>query len=243
MAVTLQNLRAVTTGVSPAALLPGQLCFNLADKILFVGDGSDFKTSFDGVSVPGVAGEGWFSLPLDYADLGDYYLFNPAEYGPAPTNGQVLAYSSITGKPYWEDSSALANPDVYVTTNTEVAAAPGSSVSAKITAAIGVVPNEGDVTIVSGVPGDQYQGLYYFQSGVWTFAAGYANPTASQVVFDPSGAGLPPSTATVQEAIDLTWALANNAETTALAALPLAGGVMTGDITFNDGQLVDAGTF
>jgi hypothetical protein len=345
MALSLQNLRSETPGVTPPSLLPGQLCFNVADEIMFVGDGSSFKTSFDGTQAAAPAGNGWFAIPLDYAGLGEYYLLNPEQYSPAPTNGQVLSYSGSLSKPVWVTPTS-GGSSVYTTTNAAVTAAPGSTTSAKISNAIGATPLEADSVIVSGVPGDTYQGLYLFQSGVWTFAAGYADPTAlevpynnvgsgllattvqaainelastkldvasntpangnilswsggeplwisptttfptaDQVSFDPSGTGLPPSVDTVQEALSLTWILAddalneaNSAQTDATAAqgtanlaltdantalgnsitavntannalavtnsaLPKAGGTMTGNISFNSGQPVDAGTF
>jgi hypothetical protein len=240
----------------------------------------------------------------------------------------------------------LGSSSVYTTTNSAVAAAPGVTTSDKISAAIGATPVEADAAIVSGVPGDQYQGLYLFTSGNWEFAAGYADPTAIQVPynntvsglvaatvqaaldelsasklevasnspsdgkilgwdsgspywftpsvffptaaevsFDPTGTGLPPFADTVQEALTLTWDLADSAQTDATtaqedatsaqntanlaltnanialsnstnavntannalavanAALPKAGGPMTGNISFNNGQPVDAGTF
>jgi hypothetical protein len=110
-------------------------------------------------------------------------------------------------------------------------------------------------------------------------------PTAAQVSFDPTGTTLPPSVDTVQEALSLTWLLAddalgeansaqadataaqntanlaltnanlalaesgdavntaNNALAVASNALPKTGGTMTGDITFNNGQPVDAGSY
>ena len=327
-------------------MAPGQLCFNLPDEIMFVGDGSNFKTFFDGHQEPAPAGEGWFEVPLDYNNLGDYYLLNPEQYGPAPTNGQILAYSSTLGKPYWESASALGGSVVYLTTNAAVAAAPGATTSDKISAAIGATPIEADSAIVSGLPGQTYQGLYLFQGGNWVFAAGYADPTAIQVPYDnvlsgliattvqaaldelassklniasnspangnvlswnagapvwvpqsslyptadevsfnPAGTGLPSFADTVQEALTLTWQLANtanseaqsaqadatsaqntanlaltnanaalnnstdavntanNALAVASAALPKSGGTMTGDIAFNNGQPVDAGSF
>ena len=279
MSITVQNLRAVSPGVEPSALLPGQIAFNTSDKVIFVGDGSSLKTSFNGTQVPGVPGEGWFSMPLDYPDLAEFFLANPEEYGPPPVNGQVLAYSSTSGKPYWGNASTLFGGTVYTTTNAAVAAAPGSSTSAKISAAIGATPVEADSAIVSGAPGDTYQGLYLFQSGNWVYAAGYADPTAIQVPysntvsglvastvqaaidelaatkldiasnspvngnvlswssgtpvwvsqsslyptaadvsFDPSGTGLPSFADTVQEALVLTWQVADSAQSDAIAA-------------------------
>ena len=279
MTLTVQNLRAVSPGVEPSALLPGQIAFNIPDKVFYVGDGSSLKTSFDGTQSPGVPGEGWFSMPLSYTGLGQFYLYNPEEYGPPATNGQVLAYSGASGKPYWADAAILGGATVYTTTNADVAAAPGSSTSAKISAAIGATPVEADSAIVSGLPGQTYQGLYLFQSGNWVYAAGYADPTAIQVPysntvsglvastvqaaidelaaskldvatnspangqilswspsgplwvsassiyptaddvsFDPSGTGLPSFANTVQEALTLTWGLADSAQDDANSA-------------------------
>jgi len=346
MSILLQNLRSITPGVAPTSLFPGQLCFNVADEDLFVGDGSNYFTYFDGNQEPAPPGGGWFKVPLNYNSLGDYYLFNPEQYGPVPTNGQVLAYSSVSGKPYWQDASTLGGPVVYTTTNAAVTAAPGVTTSEKISAAIGATPVEADSAIVTGLPGQTYQGLYLFKSGNWEFAAGYADPTAiqvpynntvsnlvattvqaaldelaasklkiasnapsngnilswnggapfwvtedslyptaAQVSFDPVSTGLPSFADTVQEALTLTWGLADeakieaqsaqadatsaqntanlalanannalsgstnavatadNALAIANAALPKGGGAMTGNIAFNSGQPVDAGSF
>jgi len=346
MALTVQNLRAVGPGIEPSSLLPGQIAFNIADQIIFVGDGSAVKTSFDGTQSPGVADGGWFSMPLNYPTLTEFFLANPEEYGPPAVNGQVLAYSSVSGKPYWADASTLGTSTVYTTTNANVSSAPGATTSDKISSAIGATPVEADAAIVSGAPGDTYQGLYLFQSGNWVYAAGYADPTAIQVPysntvsglvastvqaaidelaatkldiasnsptdgnilswalgtpvwvpqsslyptaenvsFDRTGTGLPPFADTVQEALVLTWQLAdsaqsdataaqadatssqntanlaltnsnnaltnstnavstaNNALSAANAALPKSGGTMTGNITFNNGQPVDAGSY
>ena len=347
MSITLQNLRSVTPGVKPSSLLPGQLCFNLADSLMFLGDDSSTFTSFDGTTEPAPPGGGWFSLPLDLEGLAEFFLENPEVYSPAPTDNQVLAYSSAEGKPVWKNASGFGSTTVYVTTNAAVNAAPGVSVSAKISNALGgITPVEADSAIVQGLPGDTYQGLYLFGSGDWKYAAGYADPTAiqvpynnvvsglvattvqaaldelsaeklniasnsptsgqilswasgsplwinasavypsaSDVSFDPTGTGLPTFADTVQEALTLTWGLADSAQTDATAAqadatsaqntanlaltnantaltnstnavntannalavanaaLPKAGGTMTGNITFNNGQPVDAGTF
>lgn len=349
MTLTLQNLRSLTPGVKPSTLAPGQLCFNLADEVMFVGDGSSFQTSFDGTQVGGTPGEGWFSLPLNLNGFSQYFIEEPSLYSPAPTDGQVLVYSSSIGKPVW--SSSPGGASVYTTTNAAVLAAPGSSTSAKISSALGVTPVEADSVIVSGVPGDTYQGYYLFTGGNWQYAAGYADPTAlevpynnslsgllatnvqaaidelsasklenavntpavgqilswslagpqwvnatafypdaSEVSYDNSASGIPATN--VQDAIDATYqraelafneadsaqadataaqntanialtnsntALTNstnaliqadaaqedaaNALLVANAALPKSGGTMTGNITFNNGQPVDAGSY
>ena len=243
MALTVQNLRAVGTGVEPASLLPGQICFNVTDKVLYVGDGSSFKTNFDGTQVAGVPGEGWYAMPMDFASLGDYYVANPLYYGDTPTDQQVLTWSTALNHPIWTSGGGGGGGNqVYVTDNATVAAASGATVSDKITTAIGVAsPDEGDVTIVTGLPDDVYEGLYFFTTE-WVRGASYAYPSASEVIYDNTAH--PSLTATVQGAIsDLddglaaTTAIANTANGTAnsalsiaSAALPKAGGTMVGTI-------------
>ena len=200
MSITLQNLRSISPGISPQSLLPGQLCFNLPDQTMFVGDGSNFFTYFNGVQEPAPTGGGWFEIPLNGSGLSDYYLLNPEQYSSAPTNGQILSFSAALGKPIWEDGQSLGADTIYVTTNAAVVAAPGTTVNEKISAAIGATPSEADSAIVQGLPGDLYQGLYLFASGSWTFAAGYADPEALQVPYNNTVSGL--LATTVQAAVD-----------------------------------------
>ena len=163
MALTLQQLRSTATGVEPLSLLPGQIAFNVVDKVIYVGDGTSFKTSFDGTTVPGVAGNGWYSMPMDFSLLNNYYVANPEFYGDVPTDQQVLSWSDALNHPIWTTGSGGGGNQVYITTNAAVAVAPGATVSDKITTAIGVVsPDEGDVAIVTGLPDDVYEGLYFF---------------------------------------------------------------------------------
>ena len=241
MTITLQNLRAIGTGVEPSSLLPGQLAFNVTDKVIYVGDGSSAKTNFDGSSTPGVAGAGWYAMPMDFDSLGSFYVANPEFYGDVPTDQQVLTWSTSLNHPIWTSGGGGGGGgNVYVTTNSAVALAPGATTSAKISAAIGVVsPDEGDVTIVTGLPDDVYEGLYFFTTS-WVKGAAYAYPSASEVIYNNTAhPTLPP---TVQGAIDnldagltATTAIANTANSTAnsalsiaSAALPKAGGTMTG---------------
>jgi hypothetical protein len=167
---------------------------------MFVGDGSNFKKPFNGTPVPAPAGNGWFAVPLDYSGLGNYYLLNPEQYLPAPSNGMILAYSSALDKPYWTSPDIVGGSTVYTTTNAAVTAAPGSTTSAKISAAIGATPAEADSVIVVGAPGDLYQGLYLFRGGNWAFAANYADPIAIEVPYNNTVSGL--AATTVQAAID-----------------------------------------
>ena len=241
MALSLQQLRSTATGVEPLSLLPGQICFNVVDKVIYVGDGTSFKTSFDGTTVPGVAGNGWYSMPMDFSLLNNYYVANPEFYGDVPTDQQVLSWSDALNHPIWTTETGTGGSQVYITTNAAVAVAPGATVSDKITTAIGVVsPDEGDVAIVTGLPDDVYEGLYFFTTS-WVKGAAYAYPSASEVIYNNTGTTLG---ATVQLAInDLNTGLiattatantafstANSALSIASAALPKAGGTMTGAI-------------
>jgi hypothetical protein len=242
MALTIQNLRSVSPGIEPPSLLPGQISFNVADKILYVGDGSNFKTDFNGNQVAGTPGEGWYAMPMDFDSLGEYYVPNPAYYGDIPTDQQVLAWSTALNHPIWITGTGGGGSQVYVVTNAQVASAPGATTSAKISAAIGVAsPDEGNVAIVTGLPDDVYEGLYFFTTE-WVKGASYAYPSASEVIYN--NVAHPTLGATVQLAINdldddliATTAIANTANSTAnsalsiaSAALPRAGGTMTGTL-------------
>jgi hypothetical protein len=185
---------------------------------MYVGDGSNFKTSFDGSQVPGVAGQGWFTIPLTFNALGDYYVVNPEYYNDNPLAGQVLTWDGTAGHAVWIDPDTVGGA-AYLTTNALVAAAPGLGVSEKITNALGVVPQSTDSVIVSGSPGETYQGFYQFITGSWRFAAQNAFPTASQVPLAPI-VGL--SATTVQAGVASAFTLADAANTTANTAQTLA---------------------
>ena len=249
MTVTLQNLRAVGVGVEPSSLLPGQIAFNVTDKVIYVGDGSSLKTNFDGTTTGGSPGGGWFAMPMDFDFLNTYFLANPELYGDFPTDGQVVTWSAPLSRPIWTSNGGGGGSNqVYQTTNAAVASATGATLSDKISAAIGVVsPDEGNVTVVTGVSGDVYQGLYFFITS-WVRGAYFAYPTASNVPYSNILSGL--SAITVQQAIDEVDGLVNIAQSTAntaaadaaaagviaTAALPKAGGTMTGAISFVAGQ-------
>ena len=198
MSIILQNLRSETPGFTPTGLSPGQLCFNVADDIVFIGDGTNTQTLFDGTQTPVTLGTGWFSVPLSRNILDTFFISNPASYGDNPADGDVLAYSASVGKPVWLPSSSETTA-IYTTTNSLVVSASGLTVNEKISNALGITPVEGDSVVVSGIPGDQYQGFYLFHTGSWVFAAGYAGPTAIQVPFNNAGSGL--LSTTVQAAL------------------------------------------
>jgi len=72
MVQNLQFLRSLTAGVKPPQLAQGQIAFNLADKILFVGDGTDTITYLDGTTAAAPAtGAGYFESDLDISTAVD----------------------------------------------------------------------------------------------------------------------------------------------------------------------------
>ena len=84
MTIAIQNFRSTETGSEPDSLLPGQIAFNLVDKVLYIGDGSNYKTDFGGNQVAGITGNGWYAMPMDFASLSNFYALNPA-FQPLPT--------------------------------------------------------------------------------------------------------------------------------------------------------------
>lgn len=240
MSLTIQNLRAVGAGVTPASLLPGQLCFNVTDEVMFVGDGSSTKKSFDGTDLPGVPGGGWYSMAMNFDSLANFFVANPAYYGDPPSNSQLLAWSSTLDHPIWQDASVLGKSNVYVTTNADVDAAAGITVTEKIDAVLGVVPVEADSVIVTGVTGDTYQGLYIYTGTTWQYAASYAPQTAQTVAYDNSSSPIP-LPGNVQGAIDTLEPIALTASSTATSALTVASAAIPKSTFLAKGNLI-AGT-
>lgn len=99
MTIRVQNLRSKTPGVKPSALLPGQLCFNLADHILYVGTGSDINRDINGQTEPTAEGTGWIAVSIAL----DFFLKNPEKVGVVPSNGDVLTYSASMERPTWTE--------------------------------------------------------------------------------------------------------------------------------------------
>lgn len=205
MALILQNLRAEGAGIEPGSLLPGQLAFNLVDRIVFVGDGTDFKTDFLGTQVLGVPGQGWYAMPMDYDTFNTYFVANPEAYGDIPQNNDVLVWDGALNRPTW-----LPNSPGDITTVTSTAPitldftnpqVPDIGVSSATTSSTGVVQLNDSVSSTSITEA--------------------ATPNSVKTAFDAAVA----------------------AQATADAALPKAGGTMTGFIDFANNQLVDAGTF
>ena len=235
MTVQILNTRSSDPGYLPESLLEGQIFFNLVDRVMLVGDGSDTQTLIDGSTTPCPLGDGWFEVALTIPELDDYFLISPQHYGDIPTDGQFLQWDSTLNHSIWNDIP-LSGGSSYQTTNSAVAVAPGATTSDKIANVLGVTPIEGDTVIVSGVSGDTYQGFYVFSGSVWNFAALYASPTATNVSFDNTGTTL--SATEVQSALVELDTDVVAAQATADAALPKSGGTMTGPIVFDPGQSI-----
>jgi len=224
MTIKVLNLRSIIGGQQPTSLEAGELCFNLIDKLMFVGDGSNFKTNFSGVQTPGVPGLGWYSMPMDRSALDGYYIVNPEYYGNMPSDRYVLTWNSGVNHAVW---SSLGG-NVYLTTNVAVVAAPGSTVTQKINSINSEPPLEGDTTIVAGVPGDEYEGLYVYDNGTtsWVLGAHYAYPLANEVPYNNAVSGL--ASDNVQGAIDnITTDFVPNSSFTAAGDLLVGTGTGT----------------
>jgi chemotaxis protein histidine kinase CheA len=71
MSQSIQFLRSTTPGQKPVQLSAGQIAFNLVDKLMFVGDGSNLITDLAGNATSGVAGKGFFTTDLDISSAED----------------------------------------------------------------------------------------------------------------------------------------------------------------------------
>lgn len=202
MAISLLNLRTSIAGQKPASLQAGQICFNLADKLMYVGDGSDSNADFNGGSTPGVPGSSWFSMPLDAAGFGDSFLISPNVYGQLPSGGDTLQWNSGLDHLEWvPGGSAGGGSAGYLMTNSDVVSATGVSVTAKINAVIApAVAQSGNTAVVQGVSGDLYEGVYFFVGSTWEFGSFYAQPVAAAIEYSNTVSGLTASN--VQDAID-----------------------------------------
>ena len=103
MAIVQQQLRNTSAASKPGDLEPGQLAYNLADTVGFLGNGSNAKTLMDGsTSTPApTVGKGWIEFPLKASDVAaliegnfipnpDTLISPPA----APSTGQVLTWDT-----------------------------------------------------------------------------------------------------------------------------------------------------
>jgi hypothetical protein len=183
MTISVQQLRSAIPGAQPSQLDPGQVAFNVSDGTMYLGTGSDVRIDFSGTTVlPNPpAGKGWIQVLLERAVLNDFFVSNPESNGrPAPTNEQVLTWNSTLSVAEWQDAGTGFS---YQTNNAAVTAAPGSTVTQKITSAIGSPAYLGQnaTCIVEGDPGSLYEGLYIYNGTNWLFGAHFAFNTSSQV--------------------------------------------------------------
>ena len=72
MVNNLQFLRSLNAGTSPVSLAAGQIAFNLPDKKLFVGDGTDTIKRLDGTTESVLLGEGYFESDLSLVSSSAY---------------------------------------------------------------------------------------------------------------------------------------------------------------------------
>lgn len=67
MSQSLQFLRSTTPGQKPVQLFPGQIAFNLVDKLLFIGTGGNDIVDESGNVSAGIVGKGFFTSNLDFS--------------------------------------------------------------------------------------------------------------------------------------------------------------------------------
>ena len=126
MSQNLQFLRSTTPGQKPTQLLDGQIAFNLVDKILFVGDGSNNITDVSGNVSPGITGQGFFESDLD--------ISTAVAAAQAYTDSQISAL--INNAPGVLDTlnelaAALGNDANFVTTITNSITATNAALDAE----------------------------------------------------------------------------------------------------------------
>ena len=101
MTIIQQQLRNSSASVQPGDLEPGQLAYNLADSLGYIGNGGDDKIDVEGSTVlpAPAAGKGWLEFPLKVSTIAAGLSFVPDPSGltpPAavPIDGQMLAWDS-----------------------------------------------------------------------------------------------------------------------------------------------------
>jgi len=93
MSVSIQNFRSEVAGESPDFLCPGQLAFNLADQVMFLGDGTNQRTDINGNPVlPNPPeGKGWRAYQLGGSGGGVVTsVTGSGAITAAPTVGDVI---------------------------------------------------------------------------------------------------------------------------------------------------------
>ena len=100
MALTIQNLRNTSAGQHPGQLEPGQLAFNTADSVGYVGNGTNANTLIDSTTTGSPStGKGWIQFPLRVATITAQQQTANAFQAPLPagTAGQVLTWDTGSG--------------------------------------------------------------------------------------------------------------------------------------------------
>ena len=153
MTVRQQQLRSTSAAAKPGDLEPGQLAYNLADSLGYLGNGTDTKTDIGGSPVlpaPSV-GKGWIEFPLRISTIANgldgSFVPDPSALNPpasAPTSGQVLTWDPAadggTGAYVPQTPGAIA---VYSIANDDANIGTGGTTTTDLNA--GLIAN-GDIT-------------------------------------------------------------------------------------------------
>ena len=153
MAIVQQQLRNTTAASKPGDLEPGQLAYNLADHLGYIGNGSNAKTLVDGsAGAPApTAGKGWLEFPLKIStiatSLDGTFVPEPGTLTPpaaAPTNGQVLTWDATAdGGTGGYVPSTPGSVSVYSISNDDANIGTGGTTTTDLNA--GLIGN-GDIT-------------------------------------------------------------------------------------------------
>jgi hypothetical protein len=158
MAILQQQLRNSTAAAKPGDLEPGQLAYNLADSLGYIGNGGNQKTLVDGsTGAPApTAGKGWIEFALKVADIATVldgtFIPDPGTFTgppPAPTNGQVLTWDSTAdGGAGGYVPATPGSPAVYSIPNDDANIGTGGPLTADLNAGligIGAITSAGDL--------------------------------------------------------------------------------------------------
>ena len=129
MVNNLQFLRSLVAGAKPAALSQGQIAFNLSDKLLFVGDGSDNITDKNG-NITGPASD--FGLGYFETDLTILTGLNAANAYTDQKIADLIDSAPELLNTLNELAAAIADDPNFVTTITSAVSTVQSNLNAEI---------------------------------------------------------------------------------------------------------------
>lgn len=214
MSVLQQQLRSTSAAAKPGDLEPGQLAYNLADSLGYLGNGTNTRTDVTGSAVlpAPTPGKGWVEFPLRISTIADglkaNFLPAPSALTPpasAPTAGQVLTWDAtanggtgayIPKTPGTVAVYSIANNDANIgtagTTTSDLNA--GLIATGRITAAGDLHAGDSCIVTDSGSPDTSTHvkpGTYIWDGSAWLASGGGGG---AQVLGDLANVNITPTT-------------------------------------------------